>query len=76
LKRQLRRAMAALDMPDPTTTGVVLLGRGSSDRGANGDMAKMARWLRGGRPRAGRPGLHRHHLSAPGAGGAAPGASA
>ena len=32
-------------MPDPTTTGVVLLGRGSSDRGANGEMAKMARWL-------------------------------
>ena len=45
LKRRLRQAMATLDMPDPTTTGVVLLGRGSSDRGANGDMAKMARWL-------------------------------
>ncbi|WP_046115886.1 sirohydrochlorin chelatase [Aquincola tertiaricarbonis] len=45
LQRRLRRAMQALDMPDPTTTGVVLLGRGSSDRGANGDMAKMARWL-------------------------------
>jgi len=45
LKRRLRRAMGALDMPDPTTTGVVLLGRGSSDRGANGEMAKMARWL-------------------------------
>jgi sirohydrochlorin cobaltochelatase len=45
LKRRLRGAMNALDMPDPTTTGVVLLGRGSSDRGANGDMAKMARWL-------------------------------
>ena len=45
LKRRLRRAMNALDMPDPTTTGVILLGRGSSDRGANGDMAKMARWL-------------------------------
>lgn len=45
LKRRLRQAMAALDMPDPTTTGVVLLGRGSSDRAANGDMAKMARWL-------------------------------
>ena len=45
LQRRLRRAMLALDMPDPTTTGVVLLGRGSSDRGANGDMAKMARWL-------------------------------
>jgi sirohydrochlorin cobaltochelatase len=45
LRRRLRQAMTALDMPDPTTTGVVLLGRGSSDRGANGDMAKMARWL-------------------------------
>ncbi|OGB71111.1 MAG: cobalamin biosynthesis protein CbiX [Burkholderiales bacterium RIFOXYC12_FULL_65_23] len=45
LRRRLRQAMAALDMPDPTTTGVVLLGRGSSDRAANGDMAKMARWL-------------------------------
>jgi sirohydrochlorin cobaltochelatase len=45
LKRRLRQAMSALDMPDPTTTGVVLLGRGSSDRAANGDMAKMARWL-------------------------------
>ncbi|GIX53382.1 sirohydrochlorin chelatase (plasmid) [Sphaerotilus sulfidivorans] len=45
LKRRLRRAMNALDMPDPTTTGVILLGRGSSDRAANGDMARMARWL-------------------------------
>lgn len=45
LKRRLRKAMGSLDMPDPTTTGVVLLGRGSSDRGANGEMAKMARWL-------------------------------
>lgn len=45
LKRRLRLAMNSLDMPDPTTTGVILLGRGSSDRGANGEMAKMARWL-------------------------------
>lgn len=45
LQRKLRQAMAELDMPDPTTTGVVLLGRGSSDRQANGEMAKMARWL-------------------------------
>lgn len=45
LKRRLRKSMNALDMPDPTTTGVVVLGRGSSDRGANGEMAKMARWL-------------------------------
>lgn len=45
LQRQLRQCMQALDMPDPLTTGVILLGRGSSDRLANGEMAKMARWL-------------------------------
>jgi sirohydrochlorin cobaltochelatase len=45
LRRRLKGAMQALDMPDPSTTCVVLLGRGSSDRQANGDMAKMARWL-------------------------------
>jgi sirohydrochlorin cobaltochelatase len=45
VKRRLKGAMQALDMPDPTTTGVVMLGRGSSDRQANGEMAKMARWL-------------------------------
>ncbi len=45
LKRELRQDMAQLDMPDPKTTGVVLLGRGSSDRVANGEVAKMARWL-------------------------------
>lgn len=45
LKRNLRKVMAQLDMPDPKTTGVVILGRGSSDRIANGEVAKMARWL-------------------------------
>jgi sirohydrochlorin cobaltochelatase len=45
LKRRLQQALRELDMPDPTTTGVVLLGRGSSDRMANGEVAKMARWL-------------------------------
>jgi len=45
LKRSLRKAMGALDMPDPRTTGVTVLGRGSSDRGANGEVAKLARWL-------------------------------
>lgn len=45
LKRHLHQAMRALDMPDPITTGVILLGRGSSDRMANGEVAKMARWL-------------------------------
>ena len=45
LKRNLAQAMLALDAPDPKTTGVVLLGRGSSDRVANGELAKMARWL-------------------------------
>jgi sirohydrochlorin cobaltochelatase len=45
VQRRLKTALQALDMPDPTTTGVVLLGRGSSDRNANGEMAKMARWV-------------------------------
>jgi sirohydrochlorin cobaltochelatase len=45
LRRQLKQCMHALDMPDPTGTGVVLLGRGSSNREANGEMARMARWL-------------------------------
>ena len=45
LKRFLRQAMLQLDVPDPRPTGVILLGRGSSDRLANGDVARMARWL-------------------------------
>lgn len=45
LRRLLRRSMQQLDMPDPHTTGVIVLGRGSSDRQANGDIAKMTRWL-------------------------------
>ena len=45
LRRKLRHAMHRLDVPDPRSTGVVLLGRGSSDRKANGEVAKMARWL-------------------------------
>ncbi|QXP87117.1 sirohydrochlorin chelatase [Methylococcus capsulatus] len=45
LKRNLRKAMSRLDMPDPRNTGIVLLGRGSSDRVANGEVARMARWL-------------------------------
>ena len=45
VRRNLTNAMAQLDVPDPSTTGVIVLGRGSSDRKANGEMAKMARWL-------------------------------
>jgi len=45
LQGQLDRLMKALDEPDPQTTGVILLGRGSSDVGANGELAKMARWI-------------------------------
>lgn len=44
-RARLCRARAELDHPDPQTTGVILLGRGSSDAAANGEMAKMARWL-------------------------------
>ncbi len=45
LKRRLKSAVAELDFPDPRNTGVILLGRGSSHRGANGEVAKMARWI-------------------------------
>ncbi len=45
LQGQLERLMKQLAMPDPQTTGVILLGRGSSDAGANGELAKMARWI-------------------------------
>lgn len=45
LQRRLKEAMLALDVPDPRSTGLILLGRGSSDRDANGEVAKMARWL-------------------------------
>ena len=38
---QLDRLMKALDVPDPQTTGVILLGRGSSDAGANGELARI-----------------------------------
>lgn len=45
LKRNLHQSLVKMDMPDPCNTGVILLGRGSSDRVANGEVAKMARWL-------------------------------
>ena len=44
LKRLLRQAMLTLDVPDPHTTGLVLLGRGSSDRLA---MVTWRRWPAG-----------------------------
>lgn len=45
LKRHLRQSMMEMDMPDPKNTGVILLGRGSSCKVANGEVAKMGRWL-------------------------------
>lgn len=45
LQGELDRTMKALAVPDPQTTGVILLGRGSSDAGANGELARMARWV-------------------------------
>lgn len=45
LRRNLQSTLAAMDMPDPKTTGVILLARGSSDPIANGDMAGLARRL-------------------------------
>lgn len=45
LKGRLKNVMQTLAMPDPKNTGVIILGRGSSDRAANGELAKLARWL-------------------------------
>ncbi|MDG4553843.1 MAG: sirohydrochlorin chelatase [Candidatus Competibacter sp.] len=43
--RRLDGLMREMAMPDPRTTGVILLGRGSSDPSTNGDMARLARWV-------------------------------
>jgi sirohydrochlorin cobaltochelatase len=45
LKRSLHKILMDLHMPDPQTTGIILLGRGSSDRFANGENARLARYL-------------------------------
>lgn len=45
VERRLDGLMRELAVPDPRTTGVILLGRGSSDAGANGEMARLARWV-------------------------------
>ncbi len=45
LKRNLATAFAELHHPAPANTGVIVLGRGSSDRKANAEISKMARWL-------------------------------
>ncbi len=45
LKRYLRQTLLEMDAREPHGTGVIILGRGSSDRIANGELAKMARWL-------------------------------
>ncbi|WP_295408190.1 sirohydrochlorin chelatase [uncultured Thiocystis sp.] len=45
LEDRLDALTRSLDLPDPRTTGVILLGRGSSDAGANGELAKMTRWV-------------------------------
>lgn len=45
LRMRMHSAMVTLDMPDPKNTGILLLGRGASDMAANGEVAKMARWI-------------------------------
>jgi sirohydrochlorin cobaltochelatase len=45
LKRNLMTCTSSLDFPAPSNTGVIVLGRGSSDRKANGEISKIARWL-------------------------------
>lgn len=45
LKHRLAQLMEEMAVPDPKSTGVIILGRGSSDKVANGEVAKLARWL-------------------------------
>lgn len=45
LRYRLHQAMIKLAMPDPHTTGVVVLARGTSDIEATGEVAKMAHWI-------------------------------
>lgn len=45
LQRRLIALLRELALPDPRTTSVIVLGRGSSDAAANGELAKMTRWL-------------------------------
>lgn len=45
LRPRVTQLLKQLAMPDPRTTGLILLGRGTSDTGANGDMARLARWI-------------------------------
>ena len=45
MNRSLSNVMDNLFMPDPKTTGVIVLGRGSSEKVANGEVAKLARWM-------------------------------
>ena len=45
LRHRIDHLLRDMATPDPRTTGIILLGRGSSDAGANGEIAKMARWI-------------------------------
>ncbi len=45
LRHRTDHLLHELAVPDPRTTGIILLGRGSSDAAANGEIAKVARWL-------------------------------
>lgn len=44
-KIMLRRLAQSDDASDPAGTGIILLGRGSSDTEANGEVAKLLRWI-------------------------------
>jgi len=45
MHRRLNHVVHQLKHPDPKTTGVILLGRGSSDMVANSEVAKLARQI-------------------------------
>jgi sirohydrochlorin cobaltochelatase len=45
LKRSLNNVLENMLAPDPKTTGVILVGKGATDKIANSEIAKLSRWM-------------------------------
>ncbi len=45
LKRSLNNVLENMLAPDPKTTGVILVGKGATDKVANSEIAKLSRWM-------------------------------
>lgn len=45
LKRSLQNVLENMLAPDPKTTGVILVGKGATDKVANSEITKLSRWM-------------------------------